>query len=236
LTGVLFFVIGNGLVNVAERSVTSGLASVLVSTMPLWVTVFGRVLGARTTLREMGGVLLGLVGVVILNLGGDLRATPGGAIVALLAPLGWALGSVSSARLPLPQGILRSASQMLCGGAAMLVLSVALREPMTFGTVRAVLATAYLVVFGSLVGFSAYAYLLSHTRPAVATSYAYVNPVIAVALGVLLAAEHFGVASALGAVIILAAVALVQKRTGSGKPIRPAPLPLAASGDGLDRA
>jgi drug/metabolite transporter (DMT)-like permease len=212
ITGVLFFVIGNGLVNVAERSVSSGLASVLVATMPLWTAVFGRVFGARSSPREVGGVLFGLVGVVILNLGGDLRASPGGAACALLAPLGWALGSVTSSRLPLPAGLMRTATQMLAGGAAMLVVSLAMHEGVAAGSLRSVIAVVYLCVFGSLLGFTAYSYLLEHTRPAVATSYAYVNPVIAVALGVLFAGERFGVTSGVGAAIILAAVALVQKR------------------------
>jgi drug/metabolite transporter (DMT)-like permease len=213
LTGALFFVVGNGLVNVAEKSVSSGLASVLVATMPLWMTVFGRVFGAQASAREMAGVVLGLAGVVVLNLGGDLRASSPGAAVALLAPMGWAMGSVASKRLPLPGGIMRTGSQMLCGGAAMLVVSLALREPLGEQTARGALALAYLCVFGSLVGFTAYSYLLKHTRPAVATSYAYVNPVIAVVLGVVLAHEQFGAQSAAGALVILAAVALVQKRS-----------------------
>jgi drug/metabolite transporter (DMT)-like permease len=211
LTGVLFFVVGNGLVNVAERSVSSGLASVLVATMPLWMTVFGRLFGATSSPREIGGVLLGLSGVVILNLGGDLRASSAGAMVCLLAPMGWALGSVASRRLPLPSGVMRTGAQMLSGGAAMLLVSLALHEHLGPQTARTGLALAYLCVFGSLVGFTAYSYLLQHTRPAVASSYAYVNPVIAVVLGMAMAGEKFGVQSAVGALVVLAAVALVQK-------------------------
>ena len=212
LTGALFFVVGNGLVNVAEQSVSSGLASVLVATMPLWVTLFGRVFGARVTGAELAGVVLGLVGVVVLNLGGELRASPGGAACALLAPMGWAMGSVTSARLPLPTGMMRTATQMICGGAAMMVVSVAAGEHFAGPpSLRAWLAVAYLCAFGSLLGFTAYSYLLSHTRPAVATSYAYVNPVIAVVLGVALAGERFGSTSLVGAVIVLAAVVLVGR-------------------------
>lgn len=213
VTGVLFFVVGNGLVNVAERSVSSGLVSVLVATMPLWMTAFGRLFGATASPREIAGVLLGLVGVVILNLGGDLRASGPGAAFALLAPMGWALGSVASKRLPLPAGIMRTGAQMLSGGAAMLLVSVLLREHLGGQTVRAGLALAYLCTFGSLVGFTAYSYLLKHTRPAVATSYAYVNPVIAVVLGIAMAGEKFGLKSAAGALVVLGAVALVQKRS-----------------------
>ncbi len=215
VTGVLFFVIGNGLVNVAEGTVSSGLASVLVATMPLWMTVFGRLFGAPASPREIAGVVLGLAGVVVLNLGGDLRASPTGAIVCLLAPLGWALGSVASQRLPLPATTMRTGVQMLTGGVAMLLVSLALREPLGPQSLRSVLAMGYLCVFGSLVGFTAYSYLLQHTRPAVASSYAYVNPVIAVVLGIAFAGEKFGVQSGIGAAIVLAAVALVQKRGAS---------------------
>ncbi len=212
LTGALFFVIGNGLVNVAEQSVSSGLASVLVATMPLWVTVFGRVVGARVSWAELAGVVLGVVGVVVLNLGGELRASPTGALCALLAPMGWALGSVASGRLPLPGGKMRTAAQMLGGGVAMAVVSLATREHMArVPSTEACLALAYLCIFGSVLGFSAYTYLLANTRPAVATSYAYVNPVIAVVLGLAAGGEHLGPTSLAGAAIVLAAVVLVGR-------------------------
>ncbi len=219
VTGGLFFVIGNGLVNVAEATVSSGLASVLVATMPLWLTIFGRMFGATASPREIAGVLLGLSGVVILNLGGDLRASPTGAVICLLAPLGWSLGSLASQRLPLPAGMMRTATQMLTGGAAMFLVSVLLHEHAAAPTMRTTLAVAYLCVFGSLIGFTAYSYLLRHTRPAVASSYAYVNPVIAVVLGIAMAGEKFGVQSGVGAVVVLAAVALVQKR-GAARPLK----------------
>jgi drug/metabolite transporter (DMT)-like permease len=129
------------------------------------------------------------------------------------------MGSLASQRLPLPAGMMRTATQMLTGGAAMLLVSLGLNEHMGPQTLRASLAVVYLCVFGSLVGFTAYSYLLQHTRPAVASSYAYVNPVIAVVLGIVLAGERFGVQSGIGALVVLAAVALVQKRgTGSTRP------------------
>lgn len=211
VTGTLLFVVGNGLVNFAEQSVSSGLASVLVSTTPLWATLFGRFLGAPVSGREAAGVLLGLAGVVVLELGGDLRASPMGAMYCLAAPMGWALGSLASRRLPMPDGVMmRTASQMLCGGLATAGVSVILGEHLVAApSARAIVAQLYLVTFGSLVGFSAYSYLLSHTRTVVATSYAYVNPVIAVVLGVVVAHEHVGVESAVGGAIVLAAVVLV---------------------------
>jgi drug/metabolite transporter (DMT)-like permease len=225
LTGALLFVVGNGLVNVAEQSVSSGLVSVLVATMPLWATLMSRFFGVRVSARELLGVVLGLAGVAVLNLGGELRASPTGAVCALLAPMGWALGSMASRKLPLPPGtMMRTASQMLGGGAALSVVGLVAHERLAWPpSARAVAAVAYLCVFGSLVGFTAYSYLLAHTRPAVATSYAYVNPVIAVVLGVALAGERFGATSVVGAVIVLAAVALVgrAKRTQGTASIPP---------------
>jgi drug/metabolite transporter (DMT)-like permease len=211
LTGVLFFVVGNGLVNVAEQSVSSGLASVLVASMPLWATLFARLFGQRSNGGETAGVLLGMVGVAVL-VGGDLRGSPSGAACALLAPMGWALGSVTSKRLPLPAGTMRTATQMISGGAAMLLVGLVRGEHLSHPFApRALVAVAYLTLFGSLLGFTAYSYLLRHTRPAIATSYAYVNPVIAVIAGVAVAHEHFGATSFLGAAIVLAAVAMVGR-------------------------
>ena len=225
LTGSLFFVLGNGLVNVAEQRVSSGLASVLVATMPLWATLFERFSGGRIHPREWGGIALGLGGVVILNLGGEMRASGAGAVCGLVAPMGWALGSIVGKRLPLPGGAMRTATQMLCGGAAMAVVSAALGErgahPAVSG--RAIGAVAYLAVFGSLAGFSAYNYLLHHTRTAVATSYAYVNPVIAVGLGVAFAGEHIDAAGAVGAITILGAVLLITRsKATAAAPVTPA--------------
>ncbi len=219
LTGGLFFVVGNGLLNVAERSVSSGLASVLVATMPLWATLLSRLGGDRVSRREWAGLGLGLFGVVVLNLGGELRASGAGAAFALIAPMGWALGSIASKRLPLPKGAMCTAAQMLAGGAAMLAVSLASGEHASPSpSARATIAVVYLAVFGSLVGFSAYAFLLRHTRPAVATSYAYVNPVIALALGMALAGEKLDATSLLGASIVLGAVLLLSRsRAGSAR-------------------
>ena len=229
LTGSLFFVVGNGLVNVAEQRLSSGLASVLVATMPLWATLFERFAGSRIHGREWAGIGLGFAGVVLLNLGGELRASGVGAMCGLIAPMGWALGSIVSKRLPLPGGPMRTAIQMLCGGAVMALVSAALGERFPSApSGRAVGALVYLVLFGSLAGMSAYNYLLHHTRTTVATSYAYVNPVIAVALGVTLAGERLDVASGAGAIVILAAVLLITR--GKSEPReQPAAAPLVGA-------
>jgi drug/metabolite transporter (DMT)-like permease len=210
VTGTLLFVVGNGLVNVAETRVSSGLASVLVATMPLWATLVSRIAGERVSRGEAMGIALGLLGVAVMNLGGELRASPGGAVCGLLAPMGWALGSVASRRMALPEGVvMRTGMQMLAGGAAMALVSMGLGEHIAPPTARSLIALSYLCVFGSLLGFSAYSYLLAHARTSVATSYAYVNPVIAVALGLALGGERLDGASAFGAAIVLSAVLLV---------------------------
>jgi drug/metabolite transporter (DMT)-like permease len=117
------------------------------------------------------------------------------------------------------------ATQMIGGGAVMAVVSVGLGEHMVGApSVESAAALAYLCVFGSLVGFSAYTYLLANTRPAVATSYAYVNPVIAVVLGVVVAGEHFGATCLVGALIVLAAVALVGRARRSNQSLASASL------------
>jgi drug/metabolite transporter (DMT)-like permease len=227
VTGALFFVVGNGFVNIGERSVSSGLTAVLLATMPLWMTMYARLFGHPVSRGEIVGVILGVVGVVVLNADGELRARPAGAVFLLLAPMGWALGSIASQRMPLPRGTMRIAAQMLAGGAALVLLSTGLGERMTTApSFRSIMAVAYLVVFGSLVGFSAYSLLLRHTRPIVATSYAYVNPIVAVLLGALLAGETFGPASLAGSAIILAAVVLVgvarSRATPAESPVRAA--------------
>jgi drug/metabolite transporter (DMT)-like permease len=127
--------------------------------------------------------------------------------------MGWALGSTLSRRMPLPRGtMMRTAAQMLTGGAAMLLVSALLSEGAVHGpSLRSILAVAYLCLFGSLVGFSAYAYLLANVRASVATSYAYVNPVIAVTLGVAFLGERLDAASAVGAAIVMGAVVVVAR-------------------------
>ncbi len=190
--GTLLLLGGNGAVAYAEQTVASGIAALVVATVPLWTLLFAALWKKYPTRRELPGVLLGFVGMVVLNLAGNLRGSPTGAVILLLAPASWAFGSVWSWRLPLPAGMMNSAAQMLGGGLALMAMSFAMGEHLAdVPSLKAVVALAYLVVFGSFVAFSAYPYLLHMVRPAVATSYAYVNPPIAVLLGVALAGERF---------------------------------------------
>lgn len=211
--GVLLLTIGNGAVAIAEQSVSSGIAAVIVASMPIWAAIFGKFLGQPPGRREWMGLALGFTGVLILNLGGDLRLDKRG-LICLAAPIAWAFGSVYGKRLPLPTGAMSTAAQMICGGSAMIVVALVTGERLDgMPSARSLWAIAYLVVFGSLVAFSAYTWLLRNTRPALATSYAYVNPIVALLLGRFLYDEHVGLTAGLAAVVCISGVALIAKRT-----------------------
>ena len=160
--------------------------------------------------RDWLGIVVGFSGVILLNLGGEMRASPAGAIALVAAPLCWAFGSVWSRHQDMPDPLMSTAAQMLTGGAVLVLVTLLLGESWPAApTLRATAALAYLTVFGSLVAFTAYIYLLQHVRPALATSYAYVNPPIAVALGVWLLDERFSAWELAAMVVILAGVAII---------------------------
>ena len=191
--GMLLLGLGNGLICFAEERVSSGIAAVAVASMPLFAAVFGSWYGHRPNRREALGLLIGFAGVILLNLGSDLSGSRSAAAALLLAAAAWAFGSVWSKHQDMPAGPMNTAAQMLCGGLALLLMSFGNGEAVPAApTLQANLALAYLVVFGSLIGFSAYLYVLKHARPVLATSYAYVNPPVAVLFGVLLAGERIG--------------------------------------------
>ncbi|KAA2283946.1 drug/metabolite exporter YedA [Arenimonas fontis] len=210
--GLLMMLLGNGLVNVAEQTVSSGLAAVAVASMPLWAGLFGALRGQHPGRLEWLGLAVGFLGVVWLNIGSELNASPVGLLALLVAPVAWAWGSIWSRGRDLPGPFMSTAAQMLCGGVAMTVLGLGLGE--RIGEVpppSATLAVAYLAVFGSILAFSAYVWLLHHVRPALATSYAYVNPPIAVLLGAWLMQERVG-AQAVGAMVVILAGVLIISR------------------------
>ena len=201
--GLLLLGMGNGLVCIAEQTVSSGMAAVAVASVPLWMALFAALRGEHPRRAEWLGLGVGFAGVAWLNLGSSLSASPAGLVALLVAAIAWSYGSIWSRGRDLPPPLMAAAAQMLCGGAAMLVAGLALGERFeAWPTPRGVLAVGYLATFGSLVGFSAYVWLLRHVRPALAGSYAYVNPVIAVLLGAWLAGERFG-AHELGAMAVV---------------------------------
>ncbi|WP_240741757.1 drug/metabolite exporter YedA [Deinococcus sp. KSM4-11] len=206
--GTLLLGGGTGFVTLAERDASSSIAALMIAVSPLFAAVFASLWGEKTGRREWLGIGVGLVGIVLLNLG-ELRATPTAAVLLLLAPLCWTFGSQWSRHLPLPTGLMNSAAQMLTGGVVLTVLSVVFRERWSTPTPGSVWALAYLVVFGGVLAYSAYTYLVSHARPALATSYAYVNPVVAILLGVVVGGETVGPLGWAALAVIVAGVVLV---------------------------
>ncbi len=211
VVGGLLLVVGNGGVVFAEQWVSSGLAALALGAIPLWAALFSGLFGRWPTRIEWFGLGLGFSGLVLLNLENGLHANPLGAIVLLIAPMAWALGSILSQHLPSPKGLMASASQMLAGGVMLFIVGLGAGERMTsIPGPRPLAAMAYLIIGGSLVAFSAYGYLLRHVRPAMATSYAYVNPLVAVGLGVALAGEQITMVGLIAMLTILSGVGLVS--------------------------
>jgi drug/metabolite transporter (DMT)-like permease len=221
--GMLLLGFGNGMVCIAEQSVSSGLAAVAVASAPLWIGIFSAIRGQRPRRMEWVGLAIGFIGVLWLNAGSSLVASPMALVALLVAPLAWSFGSVWSKGRDLPSPAMGAAGQMLCGGVMMLVAGVVVGERFeAMPTLKATLAVAYLAAFGSIVAYTAYVWLLHNVRATFAGSYAYVNPAIAVALGAWLAAEHF-TAHDVGAmvVILFGVVAITFGKAASAKATAP---------------
>lgn len=215
--GALLLVGGMGSVGMAESlGAPSSLAAVMVATMPLWLTLFLAFMGERAGRNEYVAMGLGLLGVVLLNLSGGLRSNPTAAVLLLGSPFAWALGSALSRKLPQAHGGMGSAVQMLVAGALFLPLGLLRGERVaSLPSLGSGLALLYLITFGSLLGFSAYVFLLNQRiRPALLTSYAYVNPVVAVLLGMAFAGERLGLTAWAGMAVVVLSVVMV---VGTGR-------------------
>ena len=196
--------------------------------MPLWVVVFRRATGELVGAVTAGSVALGFLGVAILLLPGRPTGAPiGGLLVAMAAAFCWAAGSFVSGRIAVPSDPVRAASaQMVCGGAAMLAAGVLAGEGAQLhpGSISAesLIAFAYLVVFGSLVAFTAYAWLLAHAPISQVATYAYVNPVVAIALGSVFLDEQVTTLVVAGAAVIVGSVAITVRQEGLRRASQPA--------------
>ncbi len=222
--GLLLMLFGNGMVNLAEQTVSSGMTAVAVASAPLWIGIFSAMRGDKPGRMEWVGIAIGFLGVLWLNADSSLTASPVGLVALLIASLSWSFGSVWSRGRDLPSPFMSSAAQMLCGGVAMCIVGAAVGERFDgMPSAHGMAAFAYLIVFGSIIGFSSYIWLLHHVRPALASSYAYINPAIAVALGAWLAGERFGSHElvAMG-VILLGVVAITFAKTAKAAKPKPA--------------
>lgn len=211
IVGVLLLLGGNGMVGLAmERGVSSGMSALVVGVTPLFALIFAGLWGQRASQREWLGIGVGLFGLVLLNFGRELSTSPIAAVLLILAALFWSFGSIWGKHLQLPSGFMASALQMLLGGAVLLLMALLRGESMTaMPTEKALWSLAYLIFIGAILGFSAYVYLLETVRPALATSYAYVNPLVAVGLGVWLGGEKVDALELVAMGIILGGVVMV---------------------------
>lgn len=215
--GVLLFVGGNGFVSISSQSLHSGGAAVVCAMMPLWVGVLGVAVGEKVTAREWLSLLLGFVGVLVLLGSPSLGGEPLHIGLIICSPILWAAGSLWARKTKDVGGVhapyIGPALQMLTGGVALLAVALVRGESFSGGaTAHAWMALGYLWVFGSLVAFTAYAWLLRNARPVVATSYAYVNPILAVLIGAALYNEPLGWTTVLANVLIVGAVMLALTR------------------------
>ncbi|MDO4794686.1 MAG: drug/metabolite exporter YedA [Brachymonas sp.] len=213
---------GMGMIAQAEVHIGSGLIATFIAVIPMMVSMWGLLFGKRPKRLEWIGMAVGMVGAILLARGGGFAAEPQGIVFIAIATLCWSLGSVlSTSKFPLADGAAGFASEMLCGGLVLLVMMYLTNEPAPVWPIPVVPAAAwlYLVVFGSLVAFSSYMYLLAHASAAVATSYAFVNPVIALLLGMAVGGERVTLWEWVATGVILTGVVLIlwSKQLDSAK-------------------
>jgi drug/metabolite transporter (DMT)-like permease len=232
IVGALLLLGGNGGVSVAEKTIPSGIAAVIIATTPIWLSVFDALLTRRMpSLLAIGGLLVGLGGVAILLLPstGLDALDPAGIGILVLATICWASGSLYARRGPLPENqLLGTGMEQMAGGLVLLLVGSAIGEIGQFDpagvTAASLLGLAFLVVFGSLAAFTAYVWLLNHVAVTTVATYAYVNPIVAVALGVAFRGETLSLRSLLAAALIIGAVvAMVSGRPREAEESGPAP-------------
>jgi drug/metabolite transporter (DMT)-like permease len=212
MVGVLLLTLGNGMLAVAEQYISTGLAALLVASVPLWLVVFRFAVRDRPRGLTLAGVLVGLGGVAALSLTAGEGAGTVGIVVVLLASFSWAVGSFLSSRIAMPaNAFTTSAVEMLAGGIGLVLLGGGLGERLDLSAItgRSWLALGYLIVAGSLIGFTAFSWLLGNAPISLVSTYAYVNPAVAVMLGALVLSEPITPRIIVGGVIILIGVALV---------------------------
>ncbi len=214
ITGGLLLLGGNGGVAFGEQYVPSGVVALEVATVPLFIALFGAVvLGRRLGRIAVGGIVIGLLGTAVLlrpGSGGDI----GHMLLVLASPLSWAIGSLYATRGPLPKrALVATGMEMLCGGALLLVTGLLTGEGSAVHlgqvSVASWLSVLYLIVFGSLVAFSAYVWLLTKVATTAVATYAYVNPLVAVLLGWAFLGERITGQTVVAAALIVVAVAVI---------------------------
>lgn len=225
VVGVALLLGGNGLVSIAEQRIPSGMAALVVATVPIWAALLGAATGQeRVAPRHGVGLALGFVGVAVLVAGtGSGRVSAVGVLTVVAAALSWAAGSVwSRTAVLVRRPLVMTGMEMLCGGIGCLVTGVVIGEParVHLAGVPAQVwwATAYLVVAGSMLGYTAYVWLLHNAQLSLVTTYAFVNPLVAVILGAVLLHETFTARAAIATATIVSGVALIVVRGRTPEP------------------
>ncbi len=227
IIGALLLAGSNGVVSLAESRVASGPAALIVASVPLWMLLLSAAMARRFPSRPVAaGVALGLFGVALLVLPhgpANERIDPVGSALLVFAALSWSIGSLASRRVALPRSsILSTGMQSLFGGVLLVLMGLVTGEGTALHvasiTLRSALSLAYLIAFGSIVGFSAYIWLLRVAAPERVSTYAFVNPIVAVTLGVLVGGETLSIRIGLAATAVLGAVALILRYGASGVP------------------
>lgn len=219
IIGTLLLLGGNGLVVIAEKTIPSSIAAIVIATVPLWMIVIAWILKSQTKPNRstLIGTLIGFIGVVILMFPSYqeyLHFDTFGLLLTLLAAILWSLGSIYSQKATLPTSVMLStAMQMLSGGLVLIIVATLFGEWQQFHvetiSSRSLFALAYLVLIGSLVGFSAYVWLLKNVSPFLASTYAFVNPMVALFLGYFFADEVLSVKAFIATVLIISAVVMI---------------------------
>lgn len=212
--GLLLPALGNGTVCYVQQTVSSSVAALSIATAPIWMAIFASIWGHKITAKEWLGIAVGLVGILLLNIGGSLHGDLVSALLLIFAAATWSFGSVWGKHLAMPQGLMGAACQMLAGGVALLLMSIVQGEswPHTI-SLKSWGAMLFLIVLGSLVAYSAYQYLLKTVRPLVASSNTFVNPVVAFIVGIWFANEQITTNEYVALAIILLGVFLVLSAT-----------------------
>lgn len=210
IVGLLLPAIGNGTVCYVQQTVSSSVVALAIATAPIWMAMFSALWGHKITQRECVGIVVGFVGIVLLNMGGALHGDVANATLLILAAASWSFGSVWSKHLAMPSGLMAPACQMLAGGVILIFASLLVGEqlPQQVST-QSWLAMGFLVLFGSLVAYSAYQWLINHVRPLIAISNTFVNPIVAFMMGISFANDVVTYNEYIALVVIFIGVILV---------------------------
>lgn len=210
IVGLLLPAIGHGTVCYVQQTVSSSLAALSIATVPIWMAIFSSIWGHHITRQEWLGIAVGLVGIVLLNMGGALHGDYVSAMLLIFAAASWSFGSVWGKHLTQPKGLMAAAAQMLVGGAMLIVWSTLAGEawPAKISE-KSWGAMVFLIVLGSLVAYSAYQWLLKNVRALVASSNTFVNPMVAFAVGIWLGGENVAFNEYIALAVILVGVFLV---------------------------